>query len=129
MNAGPPTVHKGDWVLFHPVYETGEVDAVQVIHRAPKTWQDKLAKGLVMFARRSFDIVTGYREKAIPQHHTMTLEELRQKGYLLTEAQWMRRILFLESIAGVPGMAAATIRHLQSLRLVSLVCACEWHDH
>lgn len=30
----------------------------------------------------------------------------------------MQRILFLESIAGVPGMVAATVRHLQSLRLM-----------
>jgi hypothetical protein len=29
-----------------------------------------------------------------------------------------QRILFLESIAGVPGMVAATLRHLQSLRLM-----------
>jgi ubiquinol oxidase len=62
--------------------------------------------------------VTNYKEKVIPAGNTMSLEELRNKGYLLTEAQWMRRILFLESIAGVPGMVAATIRHLQSLRLM-----------
>jgi len=30
----------------------------------------------------------------------------------------VQRILFLESIAGVPGMVAATLRHLQSLRLM-----------
>ena len=29
-----------------------------------------------------------------------------------------QRFLFLESIAGVPGMVAATLRHLQSLRLM-----------
>jgi hypothetical protein len=29
-----------------------------------------------------------------------------------------QRILFLESIAGVPGMVAATLRHLTSLRLM-----------
>ena len=31
-----------------------------------------------------------------------------------------QRILFLESIAGVPGMVAATLRHLKSIRL--MVC-------
>lgn len=30
----------------------------------------------------------------------------------------MQRFLFLESIAGVPGMVAATLRHLRSLRLL-----------
>ena len=29
-----------------------------------------------------------------------------------------QRILFLESIAGVPGMVGATLRHLRSLRLM-----------
>jgi len=36
----------------------------------------------------------------------------------MTESQWLARILFLESIAGVPGMVAATARHLRSLRLM-----------
>jgi ubiquinol oxidase len=47
----------------------------------------------------------------------MTLEQLRKEGYVLDGKQWLQRILFLESIAGVPGMVAATVRHLQSLRL------------
>lgn len=46
----------------------------------------------------------------------MSLEELRKGGYVLTEAQWMTRILFLETIAGVPGFFAAMIRHLKGLR-------------
>ena len=38
----------------------------------------------------------------------------------LSLARTFQRILFLESIAGVPGMVAATLRHLKSLRL--MVC-------
>ena len=30
----------------------------------------------------------------------------------------MQRVLFLESVAGVPGMVGATLRHLRSLRLM-----------
>jgi len=37
---------------------------------------------------------------------------------VLDEKGWLARILFLESIAGVPGMVAATLRHLRSLRLM-----------
>lgn len=48
----------------------------------------------------------------------MTTEELKQKGYILGEDAWLTRILFLETIAGVPGMVAATLRHLGSLRLM-----------
>jgi hypothetical protein len=48
----------------------------------------------------------------------MTLEELRKNGHVMTEAQWMIRILFLETIAGVPGFTAAMIRHLRGLRMM-----------
>jgi len=34
----------------------------------------------------------------------------------MTEKNWMNRILFLESVAGVPGMVAGMLRHLRSLR-------------
>ena len=76
----------------------------------------------------------------------MSLKELRARGYCMTERQWLtvrpilfylaalgkqkkeklivpifffiQRILFLESVAGVPGMVAAACRHLRSLRLM-----------
>jgi hypothetical protein len=48
----------------------------------------------------------------------MSLEELRKGKYVMDEKQWMTRILFLESIAGVPGMVAGTLRHLKSIRLM-----------
>lgn len=34
----------------------------------------------------------------------------------LTESDWLRRIIFLETVAGVPGSVAAILRHLHSLR-------------
>jgi hypothetical protein len=34
----------------------------------------------------------------------------------LTESQWLIRFLFLESIAGCPGMVAGMLRHLHSMR-------------
>ncbi|KZV71752.1 alternative oxidase [Peniophora sp. CONT] len=109
---------KGDWVLFHPVYSPEELHAVTVLKRDAKTWQDKLASGFVAFTRKSFDFVSGYKHRDIPPDSNMSVEELRKKGYLMDESQWLQRILFLESIAGVPGMVAATIRHLRSLRLM-----------
>lgn len=36
--------------------------------------------------------------------------------FRMTTRQWLDRFLFLESIAGVPGMVAGMIRHLHSLR-------------
>jgi hypothetical protein len=34
----------------------------------------------------------------------------------MTEAKWLTRFIFLETIAGVPGMMAGMIRHFHSLR-------------
>ena len=36
----------------------------------------------------------------------------------MTPEQWYTRILFLESIAGVPGFTAGILRHLRSIRLL-----------
>ncbi|KAE9404009.1 mitochondrial alternative oxidase [Gymnopus androsaceus JB14] len=110
--------HHGDWVLFHPVYSPEELKAVEVLRRDATCLSDKVAAGLVQFARWGYDLVTGYKHKEIPPEANMTLEQLRKEGYLLDDKQWLQRILFLETIAGVPGMVAATLRHLQSMRLM-----------
>ncbi|KAJ7601061.1 AOX, alternative oxidase mitochondrial precursor [Mycena floridula] len=115
-HAGQHTIN-GDWVLFHPVYSPEELKAVQVLHRDAKTISDKVAYGMVRLARWGYDFVSGYKHKTIPPGSNLTLTELRKQGYLLDNKEWLHRILFLETIAGVPGMVAASVRHLQSLRL------------
>ncbi|KAI6122484.1 alternative oxidase [Pisolithus croceorrhizus] len=133
--AVPPAVH-GDWVLFHPVYTPEELRAVEESYRVKR-----ITRRLMSIAgsspptsnacctpfdlpRRSdrsgrwgFDFASGYKHKPLPPNSTsMSLEELRRGGYVLTEQAWLMRILFLETIAGVPGMVAAMLRHLTSLR-------------
>ncbi|KAF8205981.1 alternative oxidase-domain-containing protein [Mycena galopus ATCC 62051] len=116
-----PTMVRGDWVLFHPVYTPEEMRAVDVLHRDARTISDKLAYGFVRLARFGFDVVSRYKHKETPPGSTMTLEELRKQGYLLDDQGWLNRILFLETIAGVPGMVAATLRHLTSIRLMACI--------
>ncbi|KAF8606943.1 alternative oxidase [Ceratobasidium sp. AG-I] len=108
----------GDWVLFHPVYTEEELKSVSVFHRTPENAGDKVALALVKLARWGFDLVSRYRSKPIPPNSKLSVAELRKEGYLMAESEWLMRILFLETIAGVPGMVAATIRHLRSLRLM-----------
>lgn len=108
---------------------------------------DKVASSLVASARWGFDFVTRYKvrlqlpsfpfderelmggsQHASPEEalaalnkdgkEGLPLEELIKQGYVMSEEQWMARILFLESIAGVPGMVAGMLRHLKSLRLM-----------
>ncbi|KWU43531.1 alternative oxidase, partial [Rhodotorula sp. JG-1b] len=103
-----------DWVLAHPVYTQEELDAIQIVERPPENMTDRLAKWMVKAARAGFDLVTGY--KARRHCRIRSIAELQKEGYLMTEKQWMARIL--ESIAGVPGFTAAMLRHLHSLRLM-----------
>jgi hypothetical protein len=48
----------------------------------------------------------------------LPLAQLRKEGRSFAPEQWLVRIVFLETVAGVPGFAAAMVRHLQSLRLL-----------
>ncbi|THH16546.1 hypothetical protein EW146_g4094 [Bondarzewia mesenterica] len=112
---------KGDWVLFHPVYSPEELKAVEA--RTSPRWQDFWRQDLNRVNQDveviwGFDVVSRYKHKPIPPNTNMTVAELRKGGYVMDEHQWLNRILFLESIAGVPGMVAATARHLKSLRLM-----------
>ncbi|KDQ11405.1 hypothetical protein BOTBODRAFT_114365 [Botryobasidium botryosum FD-172 SS1] len=118
--AGEPTPQvTGDWVLFHPVYTPEELKSVKILSRTPTTLSDKMALGFVKLVRNAFDLVSNYKHRPLPSNwKEMSLADLKKQGYVMDEGQWLARILFLESIAGVPGMAAATIRHLRSLRVM-----------
>ncbi|GAA5825271.1 hypothetical protein JCM11251_006913 [Rhodosporidiobolus azoricus] len=115
-----------NWVMHHPVYKPEELH-VDVVHLKPKTISDKLTYGMVKFARWGFDFVSGYKH-ASPEaareaarkdgKGDLPVADLIKEGYLMSEKAWMARILFLESIAGVPGFTAAVLRHLRSLRLM-----------
>lgn len=82
---------------YHPVYTKEWVHSIRPQHKVPKTMHEKLAYRAVQFTRRAFDFVTMYR----PQ---------------ISERQWLQRILFLETVAGVPGMVGGMLRHMRSLR-------------
>ncbi|CAK9786314.1 unnamed protein product [Cutaneotrichosporon oleaginosum] len=120
--ADPLASSQGSWTLTQPMYSAKELDSVKVVDRPPETVGDKLAHGVVKLLRRSFDFFTGYVAKEIPkevlEQKPIPVAELRAKRDILTDKQWLLRIILLESIAGVPGMVAGTLRHLRSLRLM-----------
>ena len=89
----------------HPIYTPEQLSSIQIAHRDAKDWSDYLALGAVRLLRWSFDTVTGYSHS-------------RTSIFQMTERKWLTRVIFLESIAGVPGMVAAMARHLHSLRLL-----------
>lgn len=108
---------EGDYLLFHPVYTPEEIAAVKVVNREPQSIADKLALYGVKTVRWGFDLVSGYRHPpSTPAAPGTSLAELREKHYTLSPSEWLTRILFLETVAGVPGMVAGVLRHLRSLR-------------
>ncbi|KAL9932135.1 hypothetical protein V8E36_008911 [Tilletia maclaganii] len=48
----------------------------------------------------------------------MELSVMRKQGLCFGPEAWLTRIVFLETIAGAPGLVAGMVRHLQSLRLM-----------
>lgn len=72
--------------------------------------------------RGTFDYVSRYTPTHVPESVTsqvpIPVEQLRKDGKILSDKQWLLRIVLLESFAGVPGMVGGTLRHLRSLRLL-----------
>lgn len=99
---------------------------VQIAHREATNWSDWVALSTVRMFRWSMDFVTGYK-------HPKPGQKLPPK-FEMNEQKWLARFVFLESIAGVPGMVGGMLRHLRSLRkmkrdngwyvLTQLYCVC-----
>lgn len=80
------------------VWTPEQIAGVQQTHRRVDGFVDAIAYAGVRVVRFLFDWISGYAFGAV------------------TERKALRRILFLETIAGVPGMVGGSLRHLRSLR-------------
>jgi threonyl-tRNA synthetase len=87
--------------MAQPIYTREYVESITVTHLPPANTRQRFALRFIGVCRTAFDLVTGYKPNA-PND----------------PAVWLRRFVFLETVAGVPGMVAAALRHLQSLRLM-----------
>lgn len=96
-----PAMHENsqdrDYLLMHPVYTQDYLVTVKPTHKPRETMRDRVGFAAVQVLRWCFDRASGY-------------------GPNMSERQWLRRILFLETVAGVPGMVAGMLRHMRSLR-------------
>lgn len=81
-------------------FNEDQMKGVTVAHREAETASDKAALIATKILRWGLDVATGYKHK---------------EG-AMTEEKYMIRNVFLESVAGVPGMVAGMIRHLHSMR-------------
>ncbi|CAI6100020.1 unnamed protein product [Clonostachys chloroleuca] len=98
----------------HHGFTAEEMLAVVPDHRPPRTVGDWVAWKIVRIARYCMDKATGMEREQHSDKSKPTTAVVAEKP--LTEAQWLIRFVFLESIAGVPGMVAGMLRHLGSLR-------------
>ncbi|KAI5791912.1 putative alternative oxidase [Geopyxis carbonaria] len=99
----------------HPVYTQAQMDDIKIAHRSTRTWSDWTALLAVRTLRWGFDLFTGYRhDKAVALGRKDPAAASQR--YAMTEEKWTTRFIFLESIAGVPGMVGGMVRHLHSLR-------------
>lgn len=89
--------------------------AVTIAHRRAKTWSDWVALSAVRLLRRSLDFATGYKhDNAVALNRKDP--EAAVKMYAMTARKYLIRNIFLESVAGVPGMVSGMLRHLHSIR-------------
>ena len=84
--------------MAHPIYQKTDIETIKKYHHEPESWRDRLALAMVRSVRGGFDTVSRYDPKT------------------MNERDWLNRIVFLETVAGVPGMIGGMVRHLKSLR-------------
>ncbi|KAF0746998.1 hypothetical protein AaE_007908 [Aphanomyces astaci] len=94
----PPTEWENP--IPHAIYTADDVNSIEETHRDPKETHAKVALFAVRVLRGGFDLVSRYKGP----------------GGGMTSTDWLNRCLFLETVAGVPGMVAGMSRHLRSLR-------------
>lgn len=83
---------------------------IKFAHRETRNWSDWVALGMVRMLRWGMDLVTGY------WHPPEGSNQKIAPRFKMNERKWLIRFIFLESVAGVPGMVGGMLRHLRSLR-------------
>ena len=92
--------------------------SIKVAHREAKTWSDWVALAMVRLLRFGMDTATFYRhDKAVVKAVQNDPKPANRRSWFeMNERKWLVRFVFLESVAGVPGMVGGMLRHLHSLR-------------
>ena len=83
---------------MHPIYSMKGIQDIEVTHKQPESIKERLAKRVINLMRGTFDKISRYNEVQ------------------MSESKWLTRLIFLEAVAGVPGMVGGMTRHLKSLR-------------
>ncbi|TKA77316.1 Alternative oxidase, mitochondrial [Cryomyces minteri] len=106
-------VKQGEKGFSH--YTEQQMKDVAIAHRDAKSWSDWSALSAVRILRWGLDLATGYKhDKAVSLGKKDPKDAKR--AFAMSERKYLIRNIFLESVAGVPGMVAGMLRHLHSMR-------------
>ncbi|CAM9340053.1 unnamed protein product [Sphacelaria rigidula] len=98
LGLGPVKVKGKEWSMPHEIWTADEVNSIKVTHKEPEEVVDHVALRGVQTLRFAFDLLAGFKTGVVDEH------------------KYLNRVIFLETVAGIPGMVAGTLRHLTSLR-------------
>ena len=106
-------------LFFSCSYTEDQMLAIKPGHRVPETFSDRIALAFVKLLRFGMDTATFYRhdkgvENAVAEDPKSAAK--KRSWFKMNERKWLIRMVFLESVAGVPGMVGGMVRHLHSLR-------------
>ncbi|CAF3303288.1 unnamed protein product [Rotaria sp. Silwood2] len=104
-----------NYMMHHEIYSKKELNDIKITHKRFESWHDRVAYGAVRTLRFVFDVFTGYMHPSLPSKSDFK-NEVQHSHKTMTEHQWLRRFIFLETVAGVPGMVGGMSRHMKSLR-------------
>ncbi|KAF1981200.1 alternative oxidase [Aulographum hederae CBS 113979] len=114
-HANAPAIRNTEAAWSHPVYTAKQMNDVQVAHRETRNFSDRFALLMVKLLRTTLDLASGYKHDKAVALGQKDPAKATQK-YAMTEKKYLIRNVFLESVAGVPGMVAGMLRHLHSMR-------------
>ncbi|CAM9728978.1 unnamed protein product [Ectocarpus sp. 12 AP-2014] len=102
-NSSGDKVKEKEWSMPHGIWSAEEVNSIKArrrepTHKEPEEAVDHVAFRGVRALRWTFDVLAGFKTGVIDEH------------------KYLNRVIFLETVAGIPGMVAGTLRHLTSLR-------------
>ncbi|MCJ1473338.1 Alternative oxidase, mitochondrial precursor [Lambiella insularis] len=116
--ANAPNIKVTPPAWHHPVYTEAQMNSIIIAHREAKSFSDKVALGMMRLLRMGMDFFSGYSHDHAVATGAKNPQSARKSGWFspMDERKWLTRCVFLESVAGVPGMVAASLRHLHSIR-------------
>ncbi|KAI4850958.1 putative alternative oxidase [Aureobasidium sp. EXF-8845] len=110
-----PSIRITEAAWPHPIYTKEQMESVVIAHREAKTWSDWTALAAIRTMRWGLDLATGYKHDKAVASGKKSAKNANQR-HVMTARKYMIRNVFLESVAGVPGMVAGMLRHLHSMR-------------